>query len=88
MSELRSFAATAMCSIALALASCSTPGTPAVQTAYVPSPEVTGLAADIPAPVAGPEVTVGTLTDPCTLGLDDPWWVDHGGNVEFHRRCG
>jgi hypothetical protein len=86
MWELRSFAATAMCSIALALASCSTPETPAVQRAYVPSPEVAGLAADIPA--AAPEVTVGTLTDPCTLGLDDPWWVDHGGDVEFHRRCG
>ncbi|MDE2475181.1 MAG: hypothetical protein KGO48_09060 [Alphaproteobacteria bacterium] len=88
MSEVRSFAATAMCSIALALASCSTPQTPAAQTAYAPSPEVAGLAADIPAPVAGPEVTVGTLTDPCTLGLDDPWWADHGGHVEFHRRCG
>jgi len=77
-----------MCSIALALASCSTPGTSPVQTAYVASPEVAGLAADIPAPVAGPEVTVGTLTDPCALGLDDPWWTDHGGHVEFHRRCG
>jgi len=88
MLELRSFAATAMCSIALVLASCSTAETPAVQTAYVPSAEVAGLAADIPAPVARPEVTVGTLTDPCGLGLDDPWWADHGGRVEFHRRCG
>jgi hypothetical protein len=33
-------------------------------------------------------VTIGSLTDPCPLGLDDPWWIDHGGRVEFHRRCG
>jgi hypothetical protein len=28
------------------------------------------------------------LTDPCTLNLGDPWWRDHGGAAEFHRRCG
>ena len=31
---------------------------------------------------------VGALTDPCTLNLGDPWWRDHGGDAEFHRRCG
>ena len=31
---------------------------------------------------------VGALTDPCSLNLGDPWWRDHGGDAEFHRRCG
>jgi|SRR5579864_2704007 len=31
---------------------------------------------------------VGALTDPCTLDLGDPWWRDHGGDAEYHRRCG
>ena len=31
---------------------------------------------------------VGGLTDPCTLNLGDPWWRDHGGEAEYHRRCG
>ena len=30
---------------------------------------------------------VGALTDPCTLNLGDPWWRDHGGEAEYHRRC-
>jgi osmotically inducible lipoprotein OsmB len=31
---------------------------------------------------------VGALSDPCTLNLGDPWWRDHGGDAEYHRRCG
>ena len=31
---------------------------------------------------------VGAFTDPCTLNLGDPFWRSHGGNAEYHRRCG
>ena len=66
---------------AIVLASCATPGPSSVQ----PSP----VAIEQPMPaITEQQVTIGTLTDPCTLGLDDPWWIDHGGRVEFHRRCG
>ncbi len=31
---------------------------------------------------------VGAVTDPCTFNLGDPFWADHGGADEYHRRCG
>ena len=80
MFRLKSFASTVMCIAALSLASCGTTGSnQTVAVASVPPVE------SVP---PGTPVTIGTLTDPCSLGLYDPWWIDHGGNVEFHRRCG
>ena len=102
MRESKSFAASAICSVALVLASCGTTGSSryvAAETAVVPllpavsSPAVVPsnvVAENITSPAATDrtQVTIGNLTDPCTLGMDDPWWIDHGGRVEFHRRCG
>ncbi len=86
MSELNRLAFL-MCSAALLLSSCTTPDAGGAVTARVvyPAPAVItdGTSRD-----PGSEVTVGTLTDPCALALNDPWWTDHGGRVEFHRRCG
>jgi len=85
MCEFKNFSAIALCIAALALTSCGT--TRSTQTVAVASvsPAVMSPTESVP---VGTQVTVGTLTDPCSLGLYDPWWIDHGGNVEFHRRCG
>jgi hypothetical protein len=32
-------------------------------------------------------VAIGALSDPRPLNLGDPWWRDHGGDTEYHRRC-
>ena len=95
MREFKSFAALAICSAALVLASCGTTGSTrhvTAETAVVPSTVVvpSNVVAEniVPATTDPTQVTVGNLTDPCTLGMDDPWWIDHGGRVEFHRRCG
>ena len=86
MSEFKCFASTLACIAALALASCgTTDSSRAVAMAPVSSAIIS---APESMPLAGTQVTIGTLTDPCSLGLDDPWWIDHGGQVEFHRRCG
>jgi hypothetical protein len=80
-----------MCTSALLLCSCATPGAGGRISANLVSPSsatVITTAPETAIPNSGAEVTVGTLTDPCTLALDDPWWIDHGGRVEFHRRCG
>ena len=85
MAEFKRFASTVMCIAALALASCGTTGSNRAVAVASVSPPVIAPAERIP---VGPQVTIGSLTDPCSLGLYDPWWIDHGGNVEFHRRCG
>jgi hypothetical protein len=88
MCSFNSFVASAMCSAALILSSCGTPGSTryvAASIAQVPS----NVVAENLTPAAdATQVTIGNLTDPCTLGMDDPWWIDHGGRVEFRRRCG
>ena len=78
-----------ICGAAVVLASCGTPGTSGAVPVNVIAPApLAGAAAETAPAAAGTEVTIGTLTDPCALGLYDPWWTDHGGHVEFHRRCG
>jgi hypothetical protein len=92
MCEFRSFTASALCSAALVLSSCGTTGS----ARYLAAGSATVVPANVVAEnfqprtdATGPvQVTIGNLTDPCTLGIDDPWWTDHGGQVEFHRRCG
>jgi hypothetical protein len=86
MSEFKSFTSILMCTAALALASCGTTGSSRAVALASVSPVVISSTESMPA--VGTQVTIGTLTDPCTLGFDDPWWIDHGGRVEFHRRCG
>ena len=86
MSEFKSFASTLMCTAVLGLASCGTTGSSRAVAVATAPPVVISPTETMPA--AGTQVTVGSLTDPCSLGLYDPWWIDHGGRVEFHRRCG
>jgi hypothetical protein len=95
MITLRNFAAVGAMAAALALAACGTSqgdraasggligaGTGAV----IGSLSGNAGAGAIIGGVGG--AAVGALTDPCTLNLGDPWWRDHGGDGEFHRRCG
>ncbi len=88
---MKSFAAAA----ALALAACgTTPGERAVSGGLLGAG--TGAAIGSLSGNAGTGAVigglggaaVGALTDPCTLNLGDPWWRDHGGAAEYHRRCG
>jgi hypothetical protein len=85
MCEFKKFSATALCIAALALTSCGTTGSNQTVAVASVSPAVVSPTESLP---VATQVTVGTLTDPCSLGRYDPWWIDHGGNVEFHRRCG
>jgi len=88
------FSAAAACAL-LALAACgTTPGDRAVSGGLIGAG--TGAAIGSLSGNAGTGAiiggvggaAVGALTDPCTLNLGDPWWRDHGGDAEFHRRCG
>jgi hypothetical protein len=86
MCNYKRFPSILMCIAALALASCGTTGSSEAVAVAPVSPVV--IPSSERMPIIGTQVTVGTLTDPCSLGLDDPWWIDHGGRAEFHRRCG
>jgi osmotically inducible lipoprotein OsmB len=95
MIMLKSFAASSVVAAALALAACgTTPGDRAVSGgllgagagAAIGSLSGNAGAGAVIGGVGG--AAVGALTDPCTLNLGDPWWRDHGGDVEYHRRCG
>jgi len=92
---LQNFAASAALMAALALAACgTTPGDRAVSGgllgagagAAIGSLSGNAGAGAVIGGVGG--AAVGALTDPCTLDLGDPWWRDHGGSAEYHRRCG
>ena len=93
--KLKNFAAAGAVAAALALAACgTTPGDRAASGgligagtgAVVGSLSGNAGAGAIIGGLGG--AAVGALTDPCTLNLGDPWWRDHGGDAEFHRRCG
>jgi hypothetical protein len=92
MCKFKSFTASALCSAALVLSSCGTTGSTRYMTAgatTMVSPNIVAENLQPTAHVTGTtQITVGNLTDPCTLTIDDPWWTGHGGGVEFHRRCG
>jgi hypothetical protein len=88
MCQFKSFAASAMCSAALILSSCGTTGSNRYVAAQIAEVPRTIVAENLTPTTDATQVTIGNLTDPCTLGMDDPWWIDHGGRVEFHRRCG
>ena len=92
---LKNFAAVGAVTAALALAACgTTPGDRAASGgllgagagAAVGSLSGNAGAGAIIGGLGG--AAVGALTDPCTLNLGDPFWRDHGGEAEFHRRCG
>jgi hypothetical protein len=92
---LKNFAAVGAVAAALALAACgTTPQDRAVSGGLLGAG--TGAAIGSLSGNAGAGAVigglggaaVGALTDPCTLNLGDPWWRDHGGEAEFHRRCG
>ena len=95
MITLKNFAAVGAVAAALALAACgTTPEDRAVSGGLLGAG--TGAAIGSLSGNAGTGAVigglggaaVGALTDPCTLNLGDPWWRDHGGEAEFHRRCG
>jgi osmotically inducible lipoprotein OsmB len=95
MIALKNFAAIGAVAATLALAACgTTPGDRAVSGgligagtgAVVGSLSGNAGAGAVIGGLGG--AAVGALTDPCTLNLGDPWWHDHGGDAEFHRRCG
>lgn len=95
MCEFKSFTASAMCSAALILSSCGTTHSSRYVAANIAEVPPTVVAENLTpttdatqVTIGKTQVTIGNLTDPCTLGMDDPWWIDHGGRVEFHRRCG
>ena len=80
---------------ALALAACgTTPGERAVSGGLLGAGAGAAIGAAAGNPAAGAEIgaatgaAVGAVTDPCTLNLGDPWWVQHGGRAEYERRCG
>jgi hypothetical protein len=83
MSRFKGLVYSLMCAAAALLSSCATQsaGTPAsvgLEVGNYPA-----VASTEEAPAIGPQITVGSLTDPCSLGLYDPWWTDHGGQVDF-----
>jgi hypothetical protein len=92
---IKKFAASAAVLAALSLAACgTTPGDRAASGgllgagagAAVGSLSGNAGAGAIIGGLGG--AAVGALTDPCTLNLGDPFWRDHGGEAEYHRRCG
>ncbi len=88
MAVCRSLTSSLLCCAAIALSSCGTVSSRTATTAGLEIGNYPVEASTEATPAIGPQVTVGSLTDPCALGLYDPWWMDHGGQVEFHRRCG
>ena len=95
MAMLKSFAASSVIAAGLALTACgTTPGDRAVSGGLLGAGAGAAIGslsgnAGTGAVIGGVGgAAVGALTDPCTLNLGDPWWRDHGGDVEYHRRCG
>lgn len=92
---VKNFAIGAMMASALIIAGCgTTPGERAVSGGLLGAGagaaigSVTGSAATgaVIGGVTG--AAVGALTNPCDLDLGTPYWRDHGGEDEYHRRCG
>jgi len=93
--SLKTLAATAAITAALALSACgTTPGDRAVSGGLIGAGAGAAIgslsgnagAGAVIGGVAG--AATGALTDPCTLNLGDPWWRDHGGPDAYYARCG
>ena len=95
MSIMKSLAASAAITVALALSACGTTTSDRAVSggligagagAAIGSLSGNAGAGAVIGGVAG--AATGALTDPCTLNLGDPWWRDHGGPDAYYSRCG
>jgi osmotically inducible lipoprotein OsmB len=89
------FAASAALASVLALSACgTTPGDRAVSGGLLGAGAGAAVGALTGNAGAGAVIgglggaAVGAATDPCSFNLGDPFWRDHGGESEYHRRCG
>ena len=95
MSIMKTLAASAAITVALALGACGTTTSDRAVSggligagagAAIGSLSGNAGAGAVIGGVAG--AATGALTDPCTLNLGDPWWRDHGGPDAYYARCG